>query len=96
MDAIARKNRWYDRGPLMNGDAPDDSALRTVLDEVVSPLAAVDNGRVTFVRRLGDVVEVRFGGACRGCPGQGFTLKGVVLPALQRVDATVREVRAVY
>ncbi len=80
----------------MNGDAPDDSALRTALDEVVAPLVAVDNGKVAFVRRQGDVVEVRFAGACRGCPGQSFTLKGVVLPALQRVDGTVRDVRAVY
>jgi Fe-S cluster biogenesis protein NfuA len=80
----------------MNGDAPDDTALRTALDEVVAPLVAIDNGRVSFVRRQGDVVEVRFAGACRGCPGQGFTLRGVVLPALQRVDATVRDVRAVF
>jgi Fe-S cluster biogenesis protein NfuA len=49
-----------------------------------------------IVRRSGDVVEVRFGGACRGCPGQAYTLKGVVLPALQATDPTVRDVRAVY
>jgi sulfate transport system permease protein len=34
----------------MNGDAPNDSALRTALDEVVAPLVAIDNGKVTFVR----------------------------------------------
>jgi Fe-S cluster biogenesis protein NfuA len=80
----------------MTADPRDDSALRAAIHTLVAPLVALDNGQVTFVRRHGDVVELRFGGACRGCPGQSFTLKGVVLPTLQRVDATVRDVRVVY
>jgi len=79
----------------MNGDVPDETTLRAAIDDLVAALVAMDNGRITFVRRQGDVVEVRVGGACRGCPGQSFTLKGVVLPVLQRVDATIRHVRAV-
>ena len=72
----------------MNGDSPDDSALAPRLDEVVVPLAAVDNGRVTFVRRLGDVVLVALWRLVAGA-GQGLPRLGsVVLPALQRVDAT--------
>ncbi|MFO0651864.1 MAG: NifU family protein [Polyangiales bacterium] len=74
----------------------DEAALTRTVSEVVAPLVAADNGTVTLVRRTGDVVEVRFGGACRGCPGQSYTLKGVLLPALQAADPTVRDVRAVY
>ncbi len=74
----------------------DEAALTRTVSEVVAPLVAADNGTVTLVRRTGDVVEVRFGGACRGCPGQTYTLKGVLLPALQATDPTVRDVRAVY
>lgn len=74
----------------------DEAALTRTVSEVVAPLVAADNGTVTLVRRTGDVVEVRFGGACRGCPGQSYTLKGVLLPALQATDPTVRDVRAVY
>lgn len=75
---------------------PDDAPITRTLSEVIAPLVAADNGTLTFVRRSGDTVEVRFGGACRGCPGQSYTLKGVILPALQAVDASVRDVRAVY
>jgi Fe-S cluster biogenesis protein NfuA len=74
----------------------DEAALTRTVSEVIAPLVAADNGTVTLVRRSGDVVEVRFGGACRGCPGQTYTLKGVLLPALQATDPTVRDVRAVY
>jgi Fe-S cluster biogenesis protein NfuA len=77
-------------------DAPDSDSLSHTLTEVVAPLVAADGGTLVIVRRSGDVVEVRFGGACRGCPGQPYTLKGVVLPALQATDPTVRDVRAVY
>ncbi len=81
--------------PTMSDENPH-RALQETLTEVVLPLVTADNGTVAFVRRQGDVVEVRFGGACRGCPGQSYTLKGVVLPALQAVDGTVRDVRAVF
>ena len=79
----------------MNGDAPDDAITRC-LDDVVAPLVAADGGTLTFVRRRGAVVEVRFGGMCRGGPGQRYTLEGVILPALRVVDASVREVKAVF
>jgi Fe-S cluster biogenesis protein NfuA len=72
-----------------------DEVLQQTLSEVITPLVAIDGGGCTFVRRHGDVIELRFSGACRGCAGQPYTLKGVVLPALQATDPTVRDVRAV-
>lgn len=69
--------------------------IRMTIDHVLAPLIAVDGGALTLVGRRDDVVEVRLTGACRGCPGQSFTLKGVVLPALQAADPSVRDVRAV-
>ncbi len=80
----------------MANDAANQGELERAVADVVAPLVAVDGGTIALVRRAGDVVEVRFGGACRGCPGQSYTLKGVLLPALQASDPTVRDVRAVY
>lgn len=82
----------YHRDPTMSDEAP----LARTFAEVIAPLVALDHGTVSLVRRAGDVVEVRFGGACKGCPGQSYTLKGVLLPALQAADPSVRDVRAVY
>jgi Fe-S cluster biogenesis protein NfuA len=91
---IARRLRVfrYHRAPTMSDEAP----LARTFAEVIAPLVAIDHGTVSLVRRTGDVVEVRFGGACKGCPGQSYTLKGVLLPALQAADPSVRDVRAVY
>lgn len=68
-------------------------ALRTLVESVLAPLVARDGGRLTWVRRVGDVVEVRLGGACLGCPGRRDTLDTVLLPALRGVDPSVASVR---
>jgi Fe-S cluster biogenesis protein NfuA len=78
----------------MNTPETQNSIAR-VVNEVLAPLVARDRGTITFVRVIDGVAEVKLGGACRGCPGQMYTLQGVVLPALSRVDATIREVRCV-
>lgn len=72
----------------------DDERLIRVVTEILAPLIEADRGRVEFVRRHEDVVELWLSGACRGCPGQSHTLKFVALPALQAVDPSVRDVRA--
>lgn len=75
----------------MSGIAEDP--LAEVCERVLAPLVAADGGRLLYVGRTEGVVEVNLSGACLGCPGQRYTLDGVILPALQSVDATVTAVR---
>lgn len=86
----------------MNGAAPGttddariDAALARAIDDVIAPLVRRDGGSLTFVARHGDAVELRATGALRGCPGTHWTARGVVLPALQRVLPSLRDVRLV-
>jgi Fe-S cluster biogenesis protein NfuA len=74
--------------------APDP--LARTFEEILVPLVAADGGTLTFLARRGDVIEIRLAGACRGCPGQSYTSRQVILPALQSVDASVKDVKVVY
>lgn len=76
-------------------EASEAQALRDVITEVLAPLVEADEGTLELVGRDGAAVEVRLGGACRGCPGQSYTVRDVLLPALQRVDPSVESVRVV-
>jgi Fe-S cluster biogenesis protein NfuA len=74
----------------------DDNSLservRSVVEAVLVPLIERDGGAVQFVRREGDRVVLKMGGACAGCPGRPFTLAHVVLPAIQRADPSVARI----
>jgi len=65
--------------------------IETMLREVLSPLFAADGGTVELVSIRDGVVQLRFGGAYRGCPSISFTVSGYVLPALRQ--ATGSDVR---
>ena len=78
-----------------NDDNSTEARLRRIVCEVLAPLVVADGGRIEFVGLRGDIAEVSLSGACRGCPGQPMTLRGVVLPALQAVAPEIRDVRAV-
>lgn len=73
-------------------DARNDG-LRAVFDRVIVPLVARDEGVAEWVGVRDDVVEIRLGGACRGCPGQRYTVEMVILPALRAQDPALKEVR---
>jgi NFU1 iron-sulfur cluster scaffold homolog, mitochondrial len=65
--------------------------VETTLRELLVPLFAADGGTVELVGVNDGVVQLRFGGAYRGCPSVAFTVQGFVLPALRK--AVGREVR---
>lgn len=67
-------------------------AIRAVVDGVLAPLVALDGGTVEFVSLEGRAAKVRLFGACSGCPGRSFTVERVILPALQRADASIERV----
>lgn len=76
-------------------DSSEAQALRDVVNDVLAPLVEADEGKLELVGRQGGVIEVRLGGACRGCPGQSYTVRDVLLPAFQRVDPSIESVRVV-
>ncbi len=67
--------------------------LAEVVKDVLAPLVAVDGGEIELVSVVDGVAEITFRGACAGCPGQAFTTREVVLPALQAVDPGIVSVK---
>jgi Fe-S cluster biogenesis protein NfuA len=50
------------------------AVAREVIDTIVGPYARSHGGKIELVAAADDVVTVRIGGACRGCPAARFTL----------------------
>jgi Fe-S cluster biogenesis protein NfuA len=50
----------------------------------IETLFAAEGGTMELVSVQNGVVQVRFGGAYRGCPSIAFTVSGFVLPALRQ------------
>lgn len=62
-----------------------------MIREVLTPLFSAEGGSMELVSVKDGVVQVRFGGAYRGCPSISYTVSGFVLPALrQAVGGDVR------
>jgi Fe-S cluster biogenesis protein NfuA len=65
--------------------------IETMIREVLTPLFSAEGGSMELVSVKDGVVQVRFGGAYRGCPSISYTVSGFVLPALrQAVGGDVR------
>lgn len=80
----------------MNDDRPDTQLtdrLSHAVKTVLAPLIAADGGDIGFVGLKDGVAEITLGGACAGCPGQMFTTREVVLPALKAVEASIVSVK---
>lgn len=74
-------------------DDPQASRLAEIVHHVIAPLVAIDGGVIEWKGTHDGVAVVRLGGACAGCPGQWFTLRAVLLPALQSVDPSITDVK---
>lgn len=60
-----------------------------MLREVLSPLFAAEGGTVELVSVQQDgLVQLRFGGAYRGCPSVAYTVNSFVLPALRHATGS--------
>jgi len=53
--------------------------------EYLEPLMSADGGHIEVVEADDKRVVVHLSGACAGCPGQPFSLEGVIVPVLKRV-----------
>jgi Fe-S cluster biogenesis protein NfuA len=72
----------------------DDEQLRGLIDQLSAYIETYHGGSVEFVERKDDVLNVRLGGACLGCPLSPVTVKGWVegtvrqfFPEITRVEA---------
>jgi Fe-S cluster biogenesis protein NfuA len=76
--------------------APDP--LRARVSEVVDlmrPAIQADGGDVEIVGVTDGIVEVRFHGACVGCPSASMTLQSGIAQLVRERIPEIREVRAV-
>ena len=78
--------------------AERDAALRELAELVVrgaGPYAASHGGMIELVGVDDDVVSVRLGGACHGCPAQSFTVHRRLEADLRHGAPWLKEVRVV-
>jgi Fe-S cluster biogenesis protein NfuA len=58
--------------------------VEAALREYVAPMLEADGGTVELIEVDDELIVLRLSGQCAGCPGQPYTLAGVVEPVLQR------------
>ena len=58
--------------------------IQQLIEEEIKPALIVDGGSVELVDVEGEVVKVKFHGACSTCPARGLTMKGFVERLLQQ------------
>ena len=75
------------------GESSPNDRLVAVVRDVLAPMVAVDGGSIELIDVRDGIAEIALGGACAGCPGQAFTSREVVLPALQTVDPGIVAVK---
>lgn len=57
--------------------------IEKAIRELLLPLFAAEGGTVELVDVRDGLVQLRFGGAYRGCPSVPFTVAGLVTPVLR-------------
>jgi Fe-S cluster biogenesis protein NfuA len=91
---------WSIRGAFMTQTAATDSPAPSVRERVqgvlnlIRPAVQADGGDVELVDVAADgVVQVRFHGACHGCPSSTMTLQhGIERNLRERVPEVTRDV----
>lgn len=68
----------------MMGGVTEEERLKALIEQLSAYIEHFHGGSVTYIGREGDVLKVRLGGACLGCPLQPSTLRGWV-------EGTVRQ-----
>lgn len=53
--------------------------------EYIEPLVQADGGRIEVIEADDRRVVIHLSGACSGCPGQPFSIEGVITPVLKRI-----------
>lgn len=58
--------------------------IETLFRDVIAPLFEADGASVELVHVRERLVQIRFGGAYRGCPSTPYMVDGVIVPALRK------------
>ncbi len=58
--------------------------IKTIIDEEIRPVVAMDGGDITFERFENGIVYLEMVGACSGCPSSTMTLKMWIQDRLQK------------
>lgn len=53
--------------------------------EYIEPMVRADGGLIEVLEADEKRVVLHLSGACAGCPGQVFSLEGLIVPVLKRV-----------
>ncbi len=80
----------------MSDDRADEQLsdrLVEVVRSVLAPMIEIDGGEIALLSVKDGVAEITLRGACAGCPGQVFTAREVVLPALKAADPSIVSVK---
>jgi len=78
----------------INANAPTDEQLRVLIQRLSAYIEQFHGGSVEFISFDGEVLRVRLGGACLGCPLSPNTVHGWVegtvkqfFPEIQHVES---------
>ena len=69
---------------MTDQDATIEEKIRALIDQLNAYIEQYHGGSVELDRIEGDVVYVRLGGACEGCPLSAATLQGWVAGTLRQ------------
>lgn len=72
-----------------------DEQLRGLIEQLSAYIETYHGGAVEFVDHEADVVRVRLGGACLGCPLSPVTVKGWVEGTVKQFFPEITKVEAV-
>ncbi|MEW6718098.1 MAG: NifU family protein [Chloroflexota bacterium] len=76
-------------------DAPVEVRLRDLLEKISAYVEHYHGGSVEMVSYEGELLKVRLGGACVGCPLSPTTLKGWVEGTVRQFFPQIKRVEAV-
>ncbi len=72
-----------------------DEQLRGLIDQLSAYIETYHGGSVEFVDHKDDILHVRLGGACLGCPLSPVTVKGWVEGTVRQFFPEISHVEAV-
>ncbi|MCB2291750.1 NifU family protein [Clostridium sp. CS001] len=70
--------------------------INKIIELKVKPQLALHDGDIEVIKVEDGIVEIKFLGACKGCPSAKFTIEDVVEKALKEEIPEIKKVIQVY
>ncbi len=84
------------RPPLANKEVNMINRINKIIEEEVKPQLALHDGDIEVLKVEDGIVEIKFLGACKGCPSAKLTIEDVVEKALKKNIPEIKSVIQVY